>query len=66
VVARAKRTPGVRDVVTAIRLRSEPLPQRAVASAPPPAPPLPAPVVTAAVPPPRGGMTVTAETLPPP
>ncbi|MCU0986696.1 MAG: BON domain-containing protein [Acetobacteraceae bacterium] len=66
VVARAKRTPGVRDVVTAVRLRSEPLPQRAVASARPPAP-VPAPVVTAAASPaPRGGMTVTAETLPPP
>lgn len=62
VVARAKNTPGVRDVVTAVRLRSEPLPPRgtALAAAAPPAP------YPSAAPPPQGAMAVVAETLPPP
>ncbi len=73
VVTRAKATQGVRDVVTAIRLRSEPLPPRNMvvassgyaqpASAPGHAPPparayAPAPAAMPA--------TVTAEPLPPP
>jgi osmotically-inducible protein OsmY len=67
VVARAKRTPGVRDVVTAVRLRSEPLP-RAVAAAPRPVAPLQALPAYAASPaaPTRSAMAVTAEPLPPP
>lgn len=65
VVARAKRTPGVRDVVTAVRLRSEPLPRAIAAPAAPP--PAPAPLIAAAAAPPSPrGMTVTAEALPPP
>jgi osmotically-inducible protein OsmY len=75
VVARVKRTSGVRDVVTAVRLRTEPLPPRyaaaregqpgrgqpatAVASAP--APMAPTSYAAAA---PRG-TSVTAEPLPP-
>jgi osmotically-inducible protein OsmY len=59
VVARAKRTPGVRDVVTAVRLRSEPLPPPGAArAAPPPA------SYRSAEAAPRGA--VTAEALPPP
>lgn len=66
VVSRAKRTPGVRDVVTAVRLRSEPLPSPApvYAAAPPPLPGPPPSAPPSAVP--RGGMVVTAEPLPPP
>jgi hypothetical protein len=64
VVARAKRTSGVRDVVTAVRLRSEPLPPYATAVAAPPPVPVAAPSPSPA--PPRAGMAVTAEPLPPP
>jgi osmotically-inducible protein OsmY len=64
VVARAKRTSGVRDVVTAVRLRSEPLPPYATAVAAPPPAPVAAPSPSPA--PPRASMAVTAEPLPPP
>jgi osmotically-inducible protein OsmY len=59
VVARAKRTPGVRDVVTAVRLRSEPLPPPGAARAAPPQA-----SYRSAEAAPRGA--VTAEALPPP
>lgn len=80
VVARAKRTPNVRDVVTAVRLRSEPLPPSGtvVAAAPMPAPasvapsgapsgtPPGAPSGAAPAVAPRRGMVVIAEPLAPP
>jgi osmotically-inducible protein OsmY len=70
VVARVKRTGGVRDVVTAVRLRTEPLPPRNAAAKPAP---VAAPTTYAAAAPrqfgtaaPRQGSTaVTAEPLPP-
>lgn len=49
VVALARATPGVRDVVTAVRLRSEPPPPMAVAAALGPEPPGAARVVAAEV-----------------
>lgn len=67
VVARARRTSGVRDVVTAVRLRSEPLPPRnlstVAAVTPPPPSAAEAPLLPAM---PRGATAVTAEPLPPP
>lgn len=53
VVALAKATPGVKDVVTAVRLRSEP-------------PPLQATLAAASGPSPSPSRVVTAEALPPP
>ncbi|WP_158639253.1 BON domain-containing protein [Elioraea rosea] len=66
-VAHAKATSGVRDVVTAVRLRSEPLPpaNRAVASATRPAP-THAPAVPASSVPSSAAAPVTVEALPPP
>jgi osmotically-inducible protein OsmY len=70
VVARVKRTGGVRDVVTAVRLRTEPLPPKHAARAPAPQPAsashaaIPhAPTIYAAAAP--RGTAVTAEPLPP-
>jgi osmotically-inducible protein OsmY len=73
VVARAKRTPGVRDVVTVVRLRSEPPPAPApgtayAAATPAPLPP-PQPYRSADARPlaaPRGATAVMAEPLLPP
>jgi osmotically-inducible protein OsmY len=80
VVALARGTSGVKDVVTAIRLRSEPPPPRASALAAASPAPLPSPVAHAAVQPSRTpygtasgtpsgmpfGTAVSAEPLPPP
>lgn len=73
VVALAKATSGVRDVVTAVRLRSEPLPpaNRAVASATRPAPAYAPPYSApnspqASLPSSSAAAPVTVEALPPP